>query len=217
MKLHSINVSPIKEIEHKGRSLTTGIFKEPVAGRVHLGSLNLDGDRQADLNAHGGPNRAVYVYSLENYAHWQQELGRDDFAHGQFGENFTVDGMLEDRVHVGDTFRVGSAVVQITQPRVPCQKLAIKMHSPSFIKAFLKSCRVGFYLRVIEEGDVETGDAIELVSQDLEKMTVHDICHLYYFDPNNLDACERAIRIESLSPGWRDGFEERLRKAERTE
>lgn len=213
MRLLSINVSSVKEITHKGRSVSTGIFKEPVEGRIHLGRLNLDGDRQADLEAHGGPNRAVYVYTIENYRYWQEELDRPALPHGQFGENFTVDEMLEDQIHVGDIFRVGSARVQVTQPRVPCQKLAIKMNDPTFVKAFLGSCRVGFYLRVLDEGEVGVGDQVELLEEDPAKMTVRDICHLYYFDRSNLEGCKRATRIEALSPGWREGFADRLKKA----
>ena len=213
MELLSVNISAVKETTHKGKTVTTGIFKQAVEGRVHLGQLNLAGDQQADLRGHGGPNRAVYVYSIENYEHWQQKLSREDFRHGQFGENFTVDGMLEDRVHVGDVFQVGDARVQVTQPRVPCYKLGIKMGDPGFVKAFLRSCRVGFYLRVLREGGVGAGDGLELVESEGEKMTVRDICHLYYFDPKNLEDCQRALRIEALSPGWREGFENRLRKA----
>ena len=210
MKLLSVNVSVVKETTHKDKTVTTRIFKEAVEGRIDLGHLNLVGDQQADLKGHGGPNRAVYVYSIENYKHWQQELGRKDFQPGQFGENFTVDGMLEDQIHVGDVFQVGSARVQVTQPRVPCYKLGIKMENPRFVKVFLRSCRVGFYLRVLQEGEVGVGDGLQLVESEPEKMTVRDICHLYYFDPKNLEDCKRAIRIEALSPGWREGFEERL-------
>ena len=155
----------------------------------------------------------MYVYSIENYQLWQQELGREDFRHAQFGENFTVAGMLEDQIHVGDVFQVGSARVQVTQPRVPCYKLGIKMGDPGFVKVFLRSCRVGFYLRVLQEGEVGVGDGLELVESDPQEMTVRDICHLYYFDRENLTDCKRAVRIEALSPGWREGFEERLRKA----
>lgn len=213
MKLLSVNISVVKETTLKGKTVTTGIFKEAVEGRIHLGQLNLAGDQQADLKGHGGPNRAVYVYSIENYEYWQQELGRKDFRPGQFGENFTVDEMLEDQVHVGDVFQVGRARVQVTQPRVPCYKLGIKMGDPRFVKVFLRSCRVGFYFRVLQEGEVGVGDGLELVENEPEKMTVRDICHLYYFDPKNLEDCKRAIRIEALSPGWREGFEERLVKA----
>lgn len=213
MELLSINVSPVRETTYKGRTVSTGIFKEPVEGQVLLRCLSLAGDEQADLKGHGGPNRAVYVYTTENYEYWKRELDRDDFRFGQFGENFTVHGGLEDQVHVGDVYEVGSARVQVTQPRVPCYKLGIKMGDPGFVKVYLRSCRVGFYFRVLQEGGVRAGDRLELVESDPMKMTVREICHLYYFDPKNLEASQRALRIEALSPGWRQGFEERLVKA----
>lgn len=213
MKLLQVNVSTVKEITHRDRTVRTGIFKEPVEGRIHLARLNLAGDEQADLKGHGGPNRAVYVYTRENYDHWSAELGRDDFGDAQFGENFLVDGMLETDVHVGDTFRIGSATVQVTQPRVPCYKLGIKMGDPTFVKTFLASCRVGFYLRVLEEGEVGAGDAVEKVATDPERMTVRDICHLYYFDRSNVEDRRRALRIEALSPGWKEGFEEQMKRS----
>jgi MOSC domain-containing protein YiiM len=213
MKLLSVNVSLPKEVAHNGKTLTTSIFKEPVVGRVQLRSLHLEGDSQADLNGHGGVNRAVYVYTVENYQFWKNELRRDDFSFGQFGENFTVEGMLEDQIHVGDIFRVGSALVQVTQPRVPCFKLGIRMNMTKFPKLFLVSGRIGFYFRVLEEGEVGAGDAIELVRTDPNRMTVREINHLLYFDGKNLIDAKRALAIEALSPGWRESFEERLTKA----
>jgi MOSC domain-containing protein YiiM len=212
MKLLSVNVSLPKEILYRGKTVTTGIFKEPVNGRVMLRRLNLDGDRQADLVAHGGAHKAAYVYSIENYYYWERELGRTDFTLGQFGENFTVEGMLEDEIHVGDVFRVGSALVEVTQPRVPCYKLGIKMGLPQFVKMFLSSCQVGFYLRVLEEGEVGVGDVFNHVRTDTERMTVREICHLLYFDPGSLGGARQALRIRALSPGWRQSFEERLAK-----
>ena len=212
MKLLSINVSPPTEVVHNGETLTTGIFKKPVEGRVMLGTLNLDGDGQADLVGHGGIYKAAYAYSIENYEYWRRELGRTDLAFGQFGENFTVEGMTEDEVHIGDVFRVGGAVVEVTQPRVPCYKLGIKMGLRGFEKTFLASCRVGYYLRVSEEGEVGAGDVLDRVGSDPERMTVREICHLLYFDPENLEAARKALRIRALSPGWRQSFEERLAK-----
>ncbi len=213
MKLLSVSVSLRKEVPYRGKTVATGIFKESVGGRVMLRSLNLDGDQQVDLMGHGGIYKAVCVYTIENYEHWARELARNDFKHPQFGENFTVEGMLEDKIHVGDVFRVGKACVEVTQPRVPCYRLGIKMGNPQFPRRFLQSSRVGFYLRVLEEGDVGAGDPIELVRQDPEGMSVRDVNHLYYFDPENLEDCKRAIRIKALSPGWREGFLDRLEKA----
>ena len=213
MKLLSINVSLPRDITFRGRTVSTGIFKEPVAGRVLLKRLNLDGDGQADLVAHGGVYKAVYVYSIENYAHWKKELHRNDFAYAQFGENFTVNGMLETDIHIGDVFRVGTALVEVTQPRVPCYKLGIKMGMTQFLKPFLESCRVGFYLRVLEEGEVGAGDEFTLVKSDPIQMSINRICHLYYFDRTNMEDRLQAIRIEALSPGWREGFEDQLAAA----
>jgi MOSC domain-containing protein YiiM len=212
MKLLSVNVSPPKEVTKGDRTVTTGIFKEPVDGRVMLRTLNLDGDGQADLVGHGGIYKAAYAYSVENYDYWKRELGRTDFPFGQFGENFTVEGMLEDEIHVGDVFRAGGALVEVTQPRVPCYKLGIKMGLRGFEKKFLASRRVGFYLRVLEEGDVGAGDTFDRVRTDPEKMTVQEICGLLYFNPEDPEGARKALRIRALSPGWRQSFEERLAK-----
>jgi MOSC domain-containing protein YiiM len=213
MKLLSVNVSRPREVAHGSETVKTGIFKEPVEGRVMLGTLNLDGDGQADLVGHGGIYKAAYAYSVENYEYWKRELGREDLAFGQFGENFTVEGMPEDEVHIGDVFRVGGALVEVTQPRVPCYKLGLKMGLKGFEKMFLASCRVGFYLRVLEEGEVGVGDGLDRVRIDPERITVREMCHLLYFDPRNLQGARKAIRIRALSPGWRQSFEERLAKA----
>jgi MOSC domain-containing protein YiiM len=208
MKLQSVNVSLPKDVPYQGQIIKTGIFKEPVSGRVRLGEFNLAGDGQADLNAHGGTYKAVYVYTLEHYKYWQHELGRADFTWGQFGENFTVEGVPEDEVHIGDVFRVGQALVQVTQPRVPCFKLGLKMDDPVFIKRFLASERSGFYVRVLEEGDVGAGDEITRVKVDPEQMSVRDIHHLLFFDKTNVEAAKKALRIAALAPGWRASFEE---------
>jgi MOSC domain-containing protein YiiM len=213
MKLLSVNVSRPREVAHGSETVTTGIFKEPVEGRVMLGTLNLDGDGQADLVGHGGIYKAAYAYSVENYEYWKRELRRADLTFGEFGENFTVEGMLEDEIHVGDVFRVGGALVEVTQPRVPCYKLGIKMGLPQFVKMFLASCQVGFYLRVLEEGEVGAGHVFHRIKTDPERMTVREICHLLYFDPENLEGARKALRIRALSPGWRQSFGERLAKA----
>ncbi len=213
MTLRSVNVSMPKDILHDGKDVTTGIYKEPVDGRVMLRSLNLDGDGQADLWGHGGAFRAVYVYSFENYGYWARELGRDDFTVGQFGENFTVEGMLEDDIRIGDVFRVGSALVEVSQPRVPCYKLAIKMGIEGFQNQFMASGRMGFYFRVLEEGEVGAGDSIELVRRAPGAMTVREINELLYFDKKNLDGAARALDMPALSHGWKGSFEERIAKA----
>jgi MOSC domain-containing protein YiiM len=211
--LISVNVSPPRDITYKGRVVTTGIFKEPVEGRVMLRALNLDGDGQADLHNHGGPYRAAYAYTLENYDYWKRELGRDEMPYGQFGENFTVTGMPEDEVHIGDVFRVGGAVVQVSQPRPPCYKLGIRMGLPRFPKLMLPTGRVGFYLRVLQEGEVGAGDIFELVEADSEGLSVREVLRLLYFEPDNLRGMARAAQLEALTPLWREIFTERLSKA----
>lgn len=213
MKLLSVNVSLPKEVTHGRGTVETGIFKLPVTGRLMLRKLNLDGDGQADLMNHGGPHRAVYVYPVENYGYWARELGRGDLGFGQFGENFTVEGLTEDEVCIGDTFRVGETLVQVSQPRPPCFKLGIKMGLPRFPKLFLASGRVGFYLRVLEEGEVGAGDALEPAGGERGRMTVREVSDLLFFDTGNLEGAERALRVGALSPAWRESFEERLREA----
>jgi MOSC domain-containing protein YiiM len=172
-----------------------------------LRALNLEGDGQADLKGHGGIHKAVYVFSREYHAHWEKELGREGFPDGQFGENFTVEGMTDDEVHVGDVFRVGEALVEVTQPRVPCFKLALRMAEPAFVKPFMAQARVGYYLRVLEEGEVGAGDAVEQVRTDPEGMTVHEMFHLLYHEDEKLEGARRALCISALSPGWRGSFE----------
>ena len=152
MKLVSVNISMPKTVDHLGRKVSTGIYNEPVAGRVMVRKLNVDGDGQADLTVHGGVYKAVYVYDLYNIRYWQQELGRDDLGYGHFGENFTVEGMPDDRIHIGDVFRIGGALLEVTQPRLPCFKLEMKMDLPGFSRQFIPSGRLGFYFRVLEEG-----------------------------------------------------------------
>jgi MOSC domain-containing protein YiiM len=213
MKLLSVNVSLPQEVRYKNDVVTTGIFKEPVQGHIMLRRLNLDGDGQADLENHGGFYRAVYAYSIENYNYWKRELRRSDFSFGQFGENFTVEGMLEDEIHIGDVFRVGGAMVQVTQPRPPCFKLGIKMGMAQFPKRFLASSRVGFYLRVCEEGEVGAGDTFERIKVDSEQMSVREVNQLLFFDTDDIERAKKAVRIESLAPGWRKAFAERLSDA----
>lgn len=213
MSILSVNVSLPKVVEYRGKAVETGIFKEPVTGRVMMRELNLDGDGQADLRVHGGRDKAVYVYSGEYYAYWEQALRRDDLPYGQFGENLTVEGLTDDVVGIGDVFRVGDATVQVTQPRMPCFKLAIEMEDPAFPKLFMASRRMGFYLRVLAEGEIDIGDEFELVERESEPLTVHDVIELSYFDRADLDRVQAALRVRALPEGWRRGFEEQLRKA----
>ncbi|MCZ6698066.1 MAG: MOSC domain-containing protein, partial [Planctomycetota bacterium] len=214
MTLKSVNVSMPRDVVHQDKAVTTGIFKTQVDGRIMLRRLNLEGDGQADLWGHGGAFRAVYAYPFENYAYWERELGRSDFFVGQFGENFTVEGMLDDEICIGDVFRIGGALVEVSQPRIPCYKLAIKMGSDGFQNRFLESGKVGFYLRVLEEGEVGTGDAIELVRRDPRRLTVTEVSNLLFFDKDDLDVTRQALQIPALSHGWKGSFQDRLAKAE---
>lgn len=214
MKLLSVNVSQPKEVSYNGERIKTGIFKEPVSGRTMMRRLNLDGDGQGDPSVHGGVHKAVYVYPMEHYDYWKHELGRDDLTYGKFGENLTVEGMLEETVHIGDVFRVGEALVEVSQPRVPCFKLGIKMRNPRIVKPFLESKRVGFYVRVLEEGEVGAGDAIERTKVGEGQMTVKEIVHLRHFDTANTEAAEKAANLPALTPSWRDSFMEILVKAQ---
>ena len=208
MKLLSVNVSQPKEVSYNGKRIKTGIFKEPVSRRTMMRRLNLNGDGQGDPTVHGGVHKAVYIYTVEHYAYWKRELGRNDLTYGQFGENLTVEGLLEEYVHIGDVFRVGEALVEVSQPRVPCFKLGIKMRNARIVKPFLASERVGFYVRVLEEGEVGAGDAIERTKIGDGGMTVKEIVHLRHFDNTNVAAAEKAASLPALTPSWRDSFEE---------
>jgi MOSC domain-containing protein YiiM len=210
MKLVSVNVSLPKLVEFRDQAVSTSIFKEPVSRRVLLRRLSLEGDWQADLRSHGGLNKAVYAYPLEHYASWSRELGRDDLRPGQFGENLTVEGLTEDKVHLGDVFRVGSVLLQATQPRYPCYKLGIKMGDSSFPKRFLASGHTGFYLRVVEEGELGAGDMIELAERS-DGLTVRELWHLVLVDKENVEGARLALRCQTLAPEWREPLEERLR------
>lgn len=213
MRLLSVNVSLPKEVPYQGKTVSTGIFKEPVGRRVMLRRLNLEGDGQADRNVHGGINKAVYAYPFEHYEYWSRELGRTDFTFGQFGENFTVSGMLEDAVRIGDVFRIGSALVEVTQPRAPCFKLGIRMGMESFPKSFMSSGRTGFYMKVLEEGEVGAGDNFERVAGEENTLSVRDVWHLAVQDRQNLEGARKALRLSSLAPEWRGRLEKRFKDA----
>ena len=208
MRVLSVNVSQAKIVSYFGRAVASGIFKEPVDGRVMVRHLNLDGDRQIDTRVHGGLDKAVYAYPFEHYATWQEELGVDDFEYGRFGENFTTEGLLEDAVCIGDRFRVGGALLEVSQPRVPCFKLGMTMGMKDFPKRFIDSQRSGFYMRVIEEGEVGEGDAIEKVSADPEGVTVKYIYNLYFDDKGNAAEVKRMLELPALSGEWKNQFRE---------
>jgi len=210
-RLLSVNVGLPRDIAWKGRTVHTGIWKTPVGGRCRVGRLNLDGDGQGDLAGHGGEQRAVFVYQIESYRYWQEQLNRTDFVHGQFGENFTIEGLPDDAVCIGDRYRIGSALFEITQPRVTCYRVGIRMNEPRMPALLTSSGRPGFYFRVLQEGEVSAGDEIVKVGEAKERMTVADINALLYSPNHPRDRLERALRIETLSPGWRWSFAALLR------
>jgi len=206
-RLLSVNVGLPRDIAWKGRTVHTGIWKTPVSGRCRVGRLNLDGDGQGDLAGHGGEQRAVFVYQIESHRYWQQQLKRTDFVNGQFGENFTIEGLPDDAVCIGDRYRIGTALFEITQPRVTCYRVGIRMNEPRMPALLTSSGRPGFYFRVLQEGEVSAGDEIVKVGEAKERMTVADINALLYSPNHWRDRLERALRIEALSPGWRGSFE----------
>ena len=206
-RLLSVNVGLPRDIEWKGRTVHTAIWKNPVRGRCRVGRLNLEGDGQGDLAGHGGEQRAVFVYQVESYRYWQDQMKRADFVHGQFGENFTIEGLPDDAVCIGDRYRIGSAVFEVTQPRVTCYRVGIRMNEPRMPALLTSSDRPGFYLRVLQEGEVGAGDEIVMEGGAAERMTVAEINALLYSPNHPRDRLERALRIEPLSPGWRSSFE----------
>jgi len=210
-RLLSVNVGLPRDIEWKGRIVHTGIWKDAVSSRCRVGKLNLDGDGQGDLAGHGGEQRAVFVYQIESYRYWQEQLGRAEFVHGQFGENFTIEGLPDDEVCIGDRFQIGSAQFEVTQPRVTCYRVGIRMNEPRMPALLTSSGRPGFYLRVLREGEVGSGDEIVTVGEAKDRMTVAEINALLYLPDHDHTQLERALQIEALSPGWRSSFEAMLR------
>ena len=205
-RLLSTNVGLPRDIEWRGRTVHTGIWKDPVRGRCRVARLNLDGDGQGDLAGHGGEQRAVFVYQIDSYRHWQEQLKRSDFVYGQFGENFTIEGLPDDVVCIGDRYQIGSALFEVTQPRVTCYRVGIRLNEPRMPALLTSSGRPGFYFRVLQEGDVGAGDEIVKAGEAKERMTVAEINALLYSPDHARDRLERALRIEALSPGWRSSF-----------
>lgn len=206
-QLLSVNVGLPRDIEWKGRTVRTGIWKDPAPGRRRVGRLNLEGDGQGDLVGHGGEQRAVFVYQIESYRYWQEQLKRTDFVYGQFSENFTIEGLPDDAVCIGDRYQIGSALFEVTQPRVTCYRVGIRMNEPRMPALLTSSGRPGFYFRVLREGEVGAGDEIVKAGEAEERMTVAEINALLYSPHHARDQLERALRIEALSPGWRSSFE----------
>ncbi len=204
--LVSVNVGLPKDVPWQGKTVYTGVFKDPVAGRRRVGRLNVEGDGQGDLGGHGGEQRAVFVYQLDSYRYWERELGRHDFVYGQFGENLTVEGLGDDEVCIGDRYRIGTAVFEVTQPRVTCYRVGIRMNDPRIPALLVSHHRPGFYFRVIEEGDVQAGDGIVKLLSGPEQMPVAAVDALLYLPGHTPQQLHRALRIPALSPGWQASF-----------
>jgi MOSC domain-containing protein YiiM len=213
VKIISVNVGRPRLVMWKGEPVSTGIFKEPIGERVAVRTLNLDGDRQADLTVHGGPAKAVYAYPSEHYEYWRAELPDMTLPWGMFGENFTTEGLSEATLNVGDTFRAGTAELLVTQPRMPCYKLGIKFGRADILKRFLASGRTGFYFAVLREGEVGVGDELEQTGRDESDITVADITRLYVSDKNDVETMRRAVEVKALPESWRQYFRERMEKA----
>jgi MOSC domain-containing protein YiiM len=208
-KIISVNVGLPRDVLWHGHPVTTGIFKEPIEGRVFLRKLDLVGDRQADLTVHGGEYKAVYCYPLEHYAYWKTELPGYNLTLGTFGENFSTEGLLEDAVHLGDRFSIGSAEVVVTQPRLPCYKLGIRFQSDAMVKRFLASKRSGFYLAVAREGEVGAGDEIKEVSRDPHHVSISEIIRLYLaknYNDADIELVRRALQVPSFPESWKEDF-----------
>jgi ferredoxin-NADP reductase/MOSC domain-containing protein YiiM len=215
MRLLSVNLGLPQDIQWKGKTIRTGIWKRPVDGRRWVWKANIDGDGQGDLKAHGGEHRAVCVYSIESYRYWEKFLGRTDFGYGQFGENFTVEGMPDDEVCIGDRFRISSAAFEVTQPRVTCYRLGIRLNEPRMPALFVSHGRPGYYLRVLREGEVGPGDEVERMARGPDGMTVQEISNLLYLPGHAPDKLRLALSIPALSQGWRGSFSALLDQAER--
>jgi len=215
MQLASLNIGLPREVSWRGTTVTTGIYKQPAKGRVALRKLNLDGDRQADLSVHGGEHKAVYCYPLTHYDYWRHELPGRELPLGVFGENFTVDDFREDSVHLGDRFSIGSAEVFVTQPRLPCYKLAVRFQSDDIVKQFFNSRRTGFYLGVTREGEVGVGDEIKVVSTDPLGVPVSEITRLYAekrYGDSDIAVVQRALQVPALPDSWKEYLRARLER-----
>ena len=217
MKVLSVNVGLPRKVIFNGQTITTAIFKDPVNVPIMLRKLNLDGDRQADLTVHGGVDKAVYSYPAEHYGYWRKQFPNMDFEWGLFGENFTTEGLMEDAVNVGDQFQVGSVKIVASQPRMPCYKLGVRFGTMDIIRRFLISGRPGIYFKVLKEGEVQTGDRIEITKKDKNNVTVKDIVRLYVYrdDTGNIETMRRATKISVLPEGWRHEFQQNIKQLER--
>src|SRR4051794_14367528 len=204
--VRSVNVGMPKDVPWQGKTVFTGVYKDSVTGPRRVRKLNVDGDGQGDLAGHGGEQRAVFAYQIDSYRYWERELGRSDFVYGQFGENFTVEGLADDAICIGDRFRIGSAVFEVTQPRVTCYRVGIRMNDPRIPALLVSHRRPGFYFRVLEEGEVQAGDGIVKVGSGPQQMTVAEVDALLYLPGHPRQQLSRALRIPALSPGWQASF-----------
>ena len=210
MRVLAVNVGLPREVVWKGKAITTGIWKEPVVGRVHLQRLNLDGDRQADLRVHGGPDKAVYAYPSEFYELWSRERPELHLGPGRFGENLTTEGLLDTDVSVGDRFRIGTAELVVTEPRLPCFKLGLRMERDEFVTEFLERGLLGFYLAVVREGEVAAGDEIIEVARDPHGFPVTEVARLYLAGRDDVEGMRRAAGLDALPESWREWFRRQL-------
>ena len=212
--LLSVNVGLPQDVSWRGRTVRTAVWKRPAGGPVVARRLNLGGDGQGDLAGHGGERRAVFVYQIESYRYWQEQLGRDDFTYGQFGENFTITGLADDRVCIGDRYRIGTALFEVTQPRVTCYRVGIRMDDPRMPALLVSHHRPGYYFRVLREGEVQAGDEIVQVAAGPEAMTVAEVDALLYLPGHSRQQVARALRIPALPAGWRNSFQAMLGQPE---
>src|ERR1700750_1834434 len=211
-RLLSVNLGLPRDIEWQGKTVHTAVWKTPVQGRRMTRRLNVDGDGQGDLAGHGGEHRAVFVYQIESYRYWQNQLGRNDFTYGQFGENFTVEGLADTEVCIGDHYRIGGALFEVTQPRVTCYRVGIRMNEPQMAALLVSHGRPGFYFRVLEEGEVGAGDEIVKIAEGSEQMSVAEMEQLLYLPNHGTEQLKRALRIPAVSQGWQDSFQSILQK-----
>src|SRR3954462_12718781 len=204
--LLSVNVGMPKDVPWQGKTVFTGVFKEPITGPRRVRKLNIDGDGQGDLAGHGGEQRAVFVYQIDSYRYWERELARDDFRYGQFGENFTVEGLSDEEVCIGDRYEIGTAVFEVSQPRVTCYRVGIALQDPRIPALLVSHHRPGFYFRVLEEGDVQAGDTITKIASGPEGMAVAEVDALLYLPGHTRQQLLRALRVPALSAGWQASF-----------
>src|SRR5580658_3724829 len=211
-RLLSVNVGLPRDVTWKGKTVRTAIWKSPVEGRRMVRKFNVVGDAQADLAGHGGEQRAVFVYQMDSYHHWERFLGRDDFVFGQFGENFTVEELPDNEVCIGDRYRIGNAIFEVSQPRVTCYRVGIRMNEPRMAALLVTHHRPGFYFRVLQEGEVGAGDDIVKIADSPDRISVADVDALLYLPGHSTEQLQRALRVPALSKGWQSSFQAMLQQ-----